>query len=188
MTDTNWRERVACRGVEFVVFFPDRDGDLSEARRLCQSCPVVAACLDDALAVRDVDGFRGGKTGDERHALLIAQRRRARTPKPADVDTVPVLGVIRRRRALACMGYSLADLAPRLGIAESTAGSHMWRQRVLKATHDRWRQVYDELSSTPGGNLRAKASAVNLGWAPPWAWDDTTIDDPAAQPLLEAAA
>jgi hypothetical protein len=62
------------------------------------------------------------------------------------------------------------------------------RDGILRSTFDLWCRVYDELKSVPGSNDRARTSALRYGWAPPGAWDESTIDDPNALPRLEVAA
>lgn len=44
-------------------------------RAYCRTCPLIEACLDDAIDKRDDYGFRGGTTPDERAAI---RRRRGR--------------------------------------------------------------------------------------------------------------
>lgn len=52
-----WRPFAACLG-NTDPFFAE---DYTEARAICDSCPVVSECLADAIATADVtDGFRGG--------------------------------------------------------------------------------------------------------------------------------
>ncbi|HEY0717283.1 MAG TPA: WhiB family transcriptional regulator [Streptosporangiaceae bacterium] len=67
-------EQSACRTVEPDLFFPisgkgRSQSDAARARRICQSCPVRAACLDYALATHQSDGIWGGLTTDERRRL-----------------------------------------------------------------------------------------------------------------------
>lgn len=109
------------------------------------------------------------------------KRRRAGFHQPAMVDSV---GVVRRRQALAAMGYGLPDLAPHFGVTPRAVSNYMRRPRVHRSTLERWRQVYDLLSMTPGPSSKARGEALRRGWLPPLAWDDETIDDPDAVPDL----
>lgn len=95
---------------------------------------------------------------------------------------VSAVGVVRRRQALAVMGYSLIDLAPHLGVSWRAVSNYQRRPRVHRSTFQRWCQVYDELSMTPGPSKKAREEALRRGWASPLAWDEGTIDDSAAVP------
>ncbi|WP_205859648.1 helix-turn-helix domain-containing protein, partial [Phycicoccus flavus] len=58
-------------------------------------------------------------------------------------------------------------------------------------TVQRWREVrdvYDRLSMTPGPSPETRGWAVKLGYAPPLAWDEDTIDDPTATPHVPGPA
>src|SRR5260370_10444757 len=46
----NWAARAACAGEEPDLFFPPPGGDSARAKAVCRKCPVIAACLADALA------------------------------------------------------------------------------------------------------------------------------------------
>ena len=56
------------------------------------------------------------------------------------------------------------------------------REQVAVATAQLVRELYDELAMVTGPSQRARTLAAKHGWAPPLAWDDETIDDPAARP------
>jgi hypothetical protein len=62
------------------------------------------------------------------------------------------------------------------------------RAKVLKATADKVRALYDEVSRLPTptgyGPTRVRNLAKAQGWFPPVAWDDDTIDNPATTPAL----
>ncbi len=85
----DWRDRAACTGHSRDAFYPN-DSDhagIVRAKRICRTCPVVAECLDFALASREpwgVWGVWGGMTPDERRAHTrnqpIAPRGRATRP------------------------------------------------------------------------------------------------------------
>jgi hypothetical protein len=52
--------------------------DFSDAKRVCDGCPVSRICLETALAAGDTGCMRGGKTPDELTALLKDQIRARR--------------------------------------------------------------------------------------------------------------
>lgn len=92
-------------------------------------------------------------------------------------------GTVRRVRALIALGYTLIDIAETANVAVArvqplAAGYPSLRRTVA----ERITNAYRELSETPGTNTRAKNRAIANRWAPPAAWDDDTIDDPAAIP------
>ena len=100
---------------------------------------------------------------------------------PMDVWEVPATGTVRRLQALAALGWDPALLAARAGLDWAAvrrapvvaAGSAMLLARA-----------YDRLSMTPAPagprTARVAASAARHRWAPPLAWDDEHLDDPAA--------
>jgi hypothetical protein len=87
-------------------------------------------------------------------------------------------------RALAAIGYSQADLAAEMGwkgiqvIARSLRAG-----QVTATTARRIGAAYERLSMTPGPSPLAARRARHAGWAPPLAWDEGTIDNPAAKPV-----
>ncbi|MFE9372292.1 hypothetical protein ACFYM2_21330 [Streptomyces sp. NPDC006711] len=105
---------------------------------------------------------------------------------------VPVdsTGTHRRLQALVAAGWPQAQLAARLGMERANFGASMRSAKVLAATERAVRRLYDELwRADPRdhgvGNQaysRARNHAVGRSWAPVGAWDDDTIDDPAAKP------
>ncbi|MDQ2782215.1 MAG: WhiB family transcriptional regulator [Actinomycetota bacterium] len=66
-----WQLRAAClgRGRE-VDFFPARGMSANPAKRVCFSCPVLAACLTDALERKDRWAVAGGCSEKDRRPLL----------------------------------------------------------------------------------------------------------------------
>lgn len=112
----------------------------------------------------------------------------------ADLATVGPTGTLRRLRALGCLGYSQAELCRRLGIsAENSTRLFGGNRRVSAKVARKARAIYDELWDKPntgtdwrsvGVASRARNTARALGWLPPMAWDDDTIDDPDVTPDL----
>lgn len=116
MTDTNWRDRAACGMNDAARFFPGANASTAEAKRLCQSCPVREACLQDALDSKDVyAGIRAGLSADERR-VLIGQR-----PKPAKVDHTDAIIQLHAKH------WTRPAIALRLGVDAGKVA------RVLKA-------------------------------------------------------
>lgn len=98
---------------------------------------------------------------------------------------VPRVGAARRVQALLAMGWSHHALGA-AGIANSA--------QIIGAAGDlitvqRWRQVrdvFDRLSMTPGPSPETRGWAAKLGYHPPLAWDEESIDDPTATPGPDA--
>lgn len=105
------------------------------------------------------------------------------------------IGLARRLQALQTLGWSPRAIAQHCDLSESAL------QRIMHTAPDIMRAnsraftaippVYEKLwDRTPPATCwrerqtigRAKAEATRRGYAPPLAWDDETIDDPAARP------
>ncbi|MGP3684110.1 WhiB family transcriptional regulator [Streptomyces sp. IBSNAI002] len=101
----DWRDQAACLG-KGTLFLPQNEFSLeavasvAEAKRICARCPVLEACLADAMATEygHVEngraGVRGGLTIQERTARYKRQRRNVPEP-PTLLD-----GYLRRTEAL----------------------------------------------------------------------------------------
>lgn len=101
----------------------------------------------------------------------------------ASVSTghVPRVGATRRVQALLALGWTHHDM----GAAGITNSAQIVGAPGDLITVRRWRQVrdvYDALSMTPGRSPETRGWAAKLGYAPPLAWDEDTIDDPHAAP------
>ena len=74
-TDEPWRADAQCLDEDPDLWFPVAENPAhhtwDEPRAICSACPVVAQCLDDALATETTStrfGIRGGMGPDEREA------------------------------------------------------------------------------------------------------------------------
>jgi WhiB family redox-sensing transcriptional regulator len=79
----NWREQGSCVGVADpdVFFPPDNDHEhLAPARSVCRACPVLGACLAEALGRTEIDGVWGGTTSAERRSMRAVWRRHHNAP------------------------------------------------------------------------------------------------------------
>ncbi|WP_344004083.1 hypothetical protein [Nocardioides lentus] len=105
-------------------------------------------------------------------------------------------GTSRRLQALCAIGWTGPELAARLGVSPARV-NHLtvghWNL-VHRAVAAKVAALYDELSMTVPTDpdvlaprqirthARARKLAAKKGWAPPLAWDDHDLDDPAATP------
>lgn len=100
-------------------------------------------------------------------------------------------GSSRRLQALTVQGWSIGQVAAHTGLDRQRLDAAINGRPIVAATAAAVRDAYDRLwnQAPPETNhreriaaSRARRRAVINGWAPPLAWDDETIDDPAAQP------
>lgn len=139
-------------------------------------CSDVCRCGTDA-------GYNRGCGCDRCKRAHARNHKRLRCiPNP----TVSALGTRRRVQALACLGWSTAELSRRLGRHRSYLLKVLRNDRLEPATVLTICRLYDELSMTLCTSPTAAQTADDArrrGWVPPLAWDDATIDDPAAEPV-----
>jgi len=94
-------------------------------------------------------------------------------------------GTRRRVQALAWMGWPCREIARRAGTTQPSLSTLIQpHRRISYALAQKLAVIYAELSGTPGPSKLAAGKARGAGFAPPLAWDDDTIDDPAAVPNL----
>lgn len=80
-SDVPWMARSAdtavCAQTDPELWFPEKGGSAREARRLCRSCPFLAACRSWTLAhpSEAAHGVWGGLTARQRARILANQRR-----------------------------------------------------------------------------------------------------------------
>ena len=74
MTERNWVDEAACKGMDTDKFFPPR-GENQEhegAVAVCHTCPVRQECL--RANIGEVMGIWGGTSGRERLRIRNAER------------------------------------------------------------------------------------------------------------------
>lgn len=108
----------------------------------------------------------------------------------ADGAMVDGTGTRRRLQALIYLGWSQNRLADHLNVERSNLGQMLRSDaKVRCGTARAVRSLYDELwdQAPPESGHRERISASRArnyarqnGWAPPMAWDDDHIEDPAA--------
>ncbi|MGW5147596.1 hypothetical protein [Rhodococcus koreensis] len=98
-------------------------------------------------------------------------------PTPAMVECLSV-GASRRIRALHAIGWSGRYIGDRFGVTQQAVSAIHLSGRC---TYKRWaqfRDLYEELSMTPGPSDRPRACAVKQKWRTPLEWEGYDIDDP----------
>lgn len=110
----------------------------------------------------------------------------------ADSALVPATGTVRRLQALVAASWPAANLAAELGIKRTYVdlllreGKTRVAVTTVRAVAELYTRLADVDPSTAGVDIHSKRRAQNRArghnWAPPIAWDDDTIDDPAAEP------
>ncbi len=103
---------------------------------------------------------------------------------------ISATGTHRRLQALVAGGWPQHHLAAALGMTDGNFSSLLARNQVIVRTARAVQDLYDQrwrLDPRQHGvgnqaYARAKSHADRSGWAPVGAWDDDTIDDPAARP------
>ncbi len=74
---SDWQTDALCRGNHSHLFFPpstferkdERERREARAKAICQVCPVVGACLEYAVGIREPYGIWGGLTEPDRRSV-----------------------------------------------------------------------------------------------------------------------
>ena len=93
--DETWRVDAACRRIPGAdeLFFSEELQDIAAAKQVCTDCPVIAPCLEGAIARSEPCGVWGGQLFLNGR-ILANKRRRGRPPKhPRPEDQLPVVPV-----------------------------------------------------------------------------------------------
>ncbi len=78
----DWQVKAACRGPQgTAMFFPpstferkdDKENRERRAKAICDGCLVRKACLEHAIAIKELHGIWGG-TNEAERKVLLAQR------------------------------------------------------------------------------------------------------------------
>lgn len=122
---------------------------------------------------------------------------RVRVTTPAGKHHLAPHGTVRRLRALATLGYSIPDIVAVTGRSKRALADLRMHGDTFGFVHSTTARAvtraYDQLWMTPkpahGLNAQQRGHitqtvklAARMGWVPPLAWDDATIDDPDAVP------
>lgn len=129
-----------------------------------------------------------------RVAATTAERLLAVKPSldnMADGRAIDATGTVRRLQALVAIGYSQARLGKQLGIEKGNVTALFNADKVTARRARQVKELFDRCWNRPQAGTdwhsksaatRAKNLAAARGWVSPLAWDEDTIDDPAAVP------
>ncbi|MDH3753279.1 MAG: WhiB family transcriptional regulator [Acidimicrobiia bacterium] len=96
ISDEAWRLEARCQTDEpglSDVFFSEEIRDIARAKSICAECPVMAQCLEGAMARQEPFGVWGGQLFSNGR-VLRQKRRRGRPPKkPRPEDQLPHIPV-----------------------------------------------------------------------------------------------
>lgn len=95
---------------------------------------------------------------------------------------VDATGSSRRIAALMRIGWSQRAIAREAGLSQGRIWNALHRDAIAAATAERIRRAFDRLHMTPGPSEQSVKFAIRQGFPPPLAWDEESIDDPAATP------
>jgi len=170
------------RGIEYLV-------PTDEIRRHVQSL------LDQGMSFRGIALTAGWKSRNSLQTALERNKVRRATHERIMAITlekdarrfgyVDATGSARRLQALVVIGWPTRELAIRLGGRDHGTVTDITSQNnrsIRRETAERIKALYDELWDQPGPSRLSAQRAEKRGWLPPLAWDDDTIDDPAAKP------
>lgn len=145
---------------------------------------VAAAAGVNQATVSVIMSRPGSQVRRSTAAAIFAVRLDQVAPVPRGL--VDATGTRRRLQALMVLGYTIPDVARRVGVGESSLQQTVegrWT-RIKSVTATKVARVYRQLSVTTAPPSRfaeqARNEAMARGWHGPMAWDD--IDDPACIP------
>lgn len=109
---------------------------------------------------------------------------------PLEVDNrnygvrIDSTGSLRRLRALQAIGWTQTEIAHRIGWTLQNLNRYFISDpgMINRGTAVTIAKLFNELQLIPGPSERSRRHARKHGWPPPLAWDEDTIDDPAAVP------
>jgi WhiB family transcriptional regulator, redox-sensing transcriptional regulator len=76
-TDTSWKKKAACAGLDVDLFYPGPGMTSTEAYRVCKTCPVQEQCLKFSLTNHEEFGVWGNLSAKGRELLHSRQRKAA---------------------------------------------------------------------------------------------------------------
>jgi len=79
-----------CAQTDPELFFPEKENYATKAKlakRICNECPLVEACLTEAIVRDYTDGIWGGSTPAERKAIVRKMKKEPNRPLKIEIKT-----------------------------------------------------------------------------------------------------
>ena len=99
--DGDWTLEALCAQTDPDVFYPVKGGSTRDAKRICQRCPVIAACSQWALDHDERYGVWGGMSEWDRRRLKHGDAMPAKPGRGAPIAAVLDAQTAERSRRLA---------------------------------------------------------------------------------------
>jgi WhiB family transcriptional regulator, redox-sensing transcriptional regulator len=77
-------DTLPCRSQDPDLWFAESPAELEQAKQLCATCPIKAACLDSALSRQEPWGVWGGEIFE--HGAVIPRKRPRGRPSKAALE------------------------------------------------------------------------------------------------------
>ncbi|PWJ23301.1 Homeodomain-like domain-containing protein [Branchiibius hedensis] len=188
-SDPNWAKHWRLDRYRGITRYIDAAPTRRHIEQLRTAGASMRAIADKAgVSVSQISRIAGGQ---EQVRRPYAARIQAVTPaailaRSGAEDFVPAVGARRRIEALQAIGHSSTTIAEAMAggatadVVRNIKGHPgAW---ISRTNHERALRAYERLWDTPGTSRQTLGAARRLGFAPPLAWDDDTIDDPGGQP------
>jgi hypothetical protein len=127
---------------------------------------------------------RGCRCPAATRAATLRRKRWQLDTQQGRPHTIPSVGTVRRIRALMAIGWSKHAIGAHMGVSKNAVAQLLDRQRVTVRLATDVDRLYQELAHRPGPAKITATKTRLAGWAPPLAWDEDDIDDPAARPAV----
>ena len=64
-------DEAACKTADPSLFFPERTHDVSQAKIICERCPVQGDCLEHSIENNEQYGVWGGMSERQRRKIIL---------------------------------------------------------------------------------------------------------------------
>ncbi|MGW8358862.1 hypothetical protein [Streptomyces wedmorensis] len=155
--------------------------DRASCAFIARTAGVNPSTLASALLDHTRDPLRGIHTAVGRRILALDELPPPACPRRIQITNT---GLLRRLHALCAAGWTLKDIGAAGNISAKTLTAFATTPcpRSTPTLRGAILAAWEQLAHQPGPSPAARRRAQSKSWAPPLAWDNETIDDPATSP------